>query len=176
MGEQITSYPDASSLSLKRPFDRCPAGAIACISSARFAAQLQNSIITGALRSGQTEGRTSGITEHPDLLFCAHAWLVCVCCACRLRPHGCRGYLVGWDVEKPVWWGAFRSILQQQPQECGLLMTEAPFNLPSIQASTMQVRQALPDACVFADLAGIPKRQLAPYCVPHRQYGASCAC
>ncbi|CAK0737465.1 hypothetical protein CVIRNUC_000917 [Coccomyxa viridis] len=71
VGEQITSYPDASSLSLKRPFDR--------------------------------------------------------------------GYLVGWDVEKPVWWRAFRSILQQQPQECGLLMTEAPFNLPSIQASTMQM-------------------------------------
>ena len=31
VGEQITSYPDASSLSLKRPFDRCPAHAIACI-------------------------------------------------------------------------------------------------------------------------------------------------
>lgn len=38
-----------------------------------------------------------------------------------------------------MWWRAFRNILQQQPQDCGLLMTEAPFNLPSIQASTMQV-------------------------------------
>ena len=46
---------------------------------------------------------------------------------------------MGWDVEKPVWWRAFRNILQQQPQECGLLLTEAPCNLPSIQASTMQV-------------------------------------
>ena len=55
---------------------------------------------------------------------------------------------MGWDVEKPVWWRAFRSILEQQPQECGLLMTEAPFNLPSIQASTMQVTQPLPDALV----------------------------
>ena len=70
---------------------------------------------------------------------------------------------MGWDVEKPVWWRAFRSILQQQPQECGLLMTEAPFNLPSIQASTMQVTQALPDACVFADLAGAPERQSTPH-------------
>lgn len=56
----------------------------------------------------------------------------------RLR-HGCRGYLVNWDVEKSVWWRAFKSMLQQQPQECGLLMTEPPFNLPSIQTSTMQV-------------------------------------
>jgi len=30
-------------------------------------------------------------------------------------------------------------MLQRQPQDCGLLMTEAPFNLPSIQTSTMQV-------------------------------------
>lgn len=30
-------------------------------------------------------------------------------------------------------------MLQQQPQDCGLLMTEAPFCLPSIQTSTMQV-------------------------------------
>ena len=74
---------------------------------------------------------------------------------------------MGWDVEKPVWWRAFRHILQQQPQECGLLMTEAPFNLPSIQASTMQVTQALPDACVSAHLAGVSKRQSAPHCVPH---------
>ncbi len=46
---------------------------------------------------------------------------------------------MSWDVEKSVWWRAFRSMLQQQPQDCGLLMTEAPFNLPSIQTSTMQV-------------------------------------
>ena len=59
---------------------------------------------------------------------------------------------MGWDVEKPVWWRAFRNILQQQPQECGLLMTEAPFSLPSIQASTMQVTQALPDALVSTHL------------------------
>jgi hypothetical protein len=51
----------------------------------------------------------------------------------------CRGYLVSWDVEKPVWWRAFKNMLQQQPQDCGLLMTEAPFCLPSIQTSTMQV-------------------------------------
>ena len=46
---------------------------------------------------------------------------------------------MSWEVEKSVWWRAFKSMLQQQPQDCGLLMTEAPFNLPSIQASTMQV-------------------------------------
>ena len=80
---------------------------------------------------------------------------------------------MGWDVEKPVWWRAFRSILQQQPQECGLLMTEAPFNLPSIQASTMQVTQALLDACVYAGLAGTSERQLAPHGGPHCQHGAS---
>ena len=51
----------------------------------------------------------------------------------------CRGYLVSWDVEKSVWWRAFKSTLEQQPQDCGLLMTEPPFNLPSIQTSTMQV-------------------------------------
>ncbi len=39
-----------------------------------------------------------------------------------------------------MWWRAFKSMLQQQPQDCGLLMTEAPFNLPSIQTSTMQVQ------------------------------------
>ena len=54
-----------------------------------------------------------------------------------------RGYLVSWDVEKSVWWRAFKSMLQQ-PQDCGLLMTEAPFNLPAIQTSTMQVN---PEHC-----------------------------
>ncbi|EIE26065.1 Actin/actin-like protein [Coccomyxa subellipsoidea C-169] len=54
------------------------------------------------------------------------------------RPFD-RGYLVNWDVEKAVWWRAFKSLLQMQPQDCGLLMTEPPFNLPSIQASTLQM-------------------------------------
>ena len=34
-------------------------------------------------------------------------------------------------------------MLQRQPQDCGLLMTEGPFNLPSIQTSTMQVTAML---------------------------------
>jgi len=46
---------------------------------------------------------------------------------------------VNWDVEKAVWWRAFKSLLQMQPQDCGLLMTEPLFNLPSIQALTLQV-------------------------------------
>ncbi len=53
---------------------------------------------------------------------------------------------MNWDVEKAVWWRAFKSLLQMQPQDCGLLMTEPPFNLPSIQASTLQV--LLNSACI----------------------------
>ena len=83
---------------------------------------------------------------------------------------------MGWDVEKPVWWRAFGGILQQQPQDCGLLMTEALFNLPSIQASTMQVAQAPPDALVLTPLRGAPDTQSAPHSVLHCQYGASRAC
>lgn len=52
VGEQIPSYPDASSLSLKRPFDRCPADAIAWITPAICADLQQYSIKAGALRSG----------------------------------------------------------------------------------------------------------------------------
>lgn len=46
---------------------------------------------------------------------------------------------MNWEVEKAVWWRAFKSLLQMQPQDCGLLMTEPLFNLPSIQALTLQV-------------------------------------
>ena len=73
VGEQITSYPDASSLSLRRPFDRCPADANACITPANPAAQLQKSISAGALRPSQTEAYTSD-PEHPGLVLSAHAW------------------------------------------------------------------------------------------------------
>ena len=47
---------------------------------------------------------------------------------------------MNWDIEKAVWWRALKSVLQVQPHDCGLLLTEPLFNLPAVQASTMQVR------------------------------------
>lgn len=100
------------------------------------------------------------------MLLCAHASLDMLLLSMQSHPHCHRGYLVAWDVEKPVWWRAFRNILQQQPQECGLLVTEAPFNLPSIQASTMQVTRALPDALKSTRLEGVHKGHSGLQTVP----------
>lgn len=98
VGDQLLSYRDASSLVLRRPFDR--SGPVnTCLHSTTFMP-------------------VSPLSKPPDY---------------------CRGYLVNWDVEKAVWWRAFKSLLQVQPQDCSLLMTEPPFNLPSIQSSTLQV-------------------------------------
>ena len=56
-----------------------------------------------------------------------------------------------------MWWRAFKSTLEQQSQECGLLMTEPPFNLPSIQTSTMQVRS---EHCQQVTQGQCPKKWL----------------
>ena len=67
---------------------------------------------------------------------------------------------MSWDVEKSVWWRAFKSMLQEQPQDCGLLMTEPPFNLPSIQTSTMQVTL---DATSSPRMGNAPRRGASPF-------------
>ncbi|BDA44347.1 Actin-related protein 6 [Coccomyxa sp. Obi] len=73
------------------------------------------------------------------------------------RPFD-RGYLVNWDVEKAVWWRAFKSLLQVQPQDCSLLMTEPPFNLPSIQSSTLQM---VFEEYGFSSFASLPAQPLS---------------
>lgn len=59
---------------------------------------------------------------------------------------------MGWETEKAVWWRALRSVLKVQPPDCGLLMTEPLFNLPSIQSATMQVRSVRMHATCAAEL------------------------
>ena len=86
-------------------------------------------------------------------------------CTLHSTMFHCRGYLVSWDVEKPVWWRAFKNMLQQQPQDCGLLMTEAPFCLPSIQTSTMQVTKLY----IYLSCWLRPAHDRGPFCLPSIQ-------
>ncbi len=66
---------------------------------------------------------------------------------------------MSWEVEKAVWWRALKGVLRVQPPECGLLMTEPLFNLPSIQCATMQARMAC--ACRPRSLPMLPLCLLA---------------
>ncbi|GAB4822961.1 hypothetical protein N2152v2_010007 [Parachlorella kessleri] len=50
-----------------------------------------------------------------------------------------RGYVVAWDVQKDIWLRALRQLLQVQPRECGLVLTEPYLNLPALREAALQV-------------------------------------
>ena len=52
----------------------------------------------------------------------------------NLRRPVDRGYVVNWDLQKEIWSHVFSKILKIDPRRCHLVLTEAPFNLPSIAA------------------------------------------
>ena len=41
--------------------------------------------------------------------------------------------MTNWSVQKDIWTHVFRNILKINPVYCSLLITEAPFALPSLQ-------------------------------------------
>ena len=45
--------------------------------------------------------------------------------------------MTNWSVQKEIWAHVFRNVLKVDPAHCNLLITEAPFALPSIQVRTM---------------------------------------
>eukprot|EP00271_Cylindrocystis_brebissonii_P004517 TRINITY_DN16211_c0_g1_i1.p1 TRINITY_DN16211_c0_g1~~TRINITY_DN16211_c0_g1_i1.p1 ORF type:complete len:478 (-),score=75.71 TRINITY_DN16211_c0_g1_i1:438-1871(-) len=57
----------------------------------------------------------------------------------NLRRPLDRGYVVNWEAQKEIWDRAFNVHLKVKPPECSLLLTEAPFTLPSIQKATDEV-------------------------------------
>ena len=46
--------------------------------------------------------------------------------------------MVNWDMERAVWGRAFSNVVSVEPRSCGLVLTEPPFNLPSIQDTQLQ--------------------------------------
>ena len=48
-----------------------------------------------------------------------------------------QGFVTNWSVQKEIWAHVFRNVLKVDPAHCNLLITEAPFALPSIQVRTM---------------------------------------
>ncbi|KAI9268776.1 actin-like protein ARP6 [Sporodiniella umbellata] len=75
-----------------------------------------------------------------------------------------KGYLVNWDIEKPIWDRVFKQGLA--PKETRLLITEPCFNLPVIQESYDQIifeeyefascyRAMAPQLCLYNELGGL---------------------
>ncbi|KAG2221077.1 hypothetical protein INT45_009735 [Circinella minor] len=75
-----------------------------------------------------------------------------------------RGFLTNWDVERPVWNRLFSNVLQIDPKDSRLLITEPCFNLKNIQEAYDQIifeeyefascyRTIAPELCTFNDLA-----------------------
>ncbi|RUS35466.1 hypothetical protein BC938DRAFT_483006 [Jimgerdemannia flammicorona] len=51
-----------------------------------------------------------------------------------------QGFLTNWEIEKEIWDRIFsKDVLQCEPEECGLVVTEPCFNLPNIQQTYDQI-------------------------------------
>lgn len=57
----------------------------------------------------------------------------------NLRRPIDKGYLVNLDLQKEIWNKIFKSILKIHPGQCGLVMTEPPFNFEGSRAALMKV-------------------------------------
>ncbi|KAI8146488.1 actin-related protein 6-like protein, partial [Fennellomyces sp. T-0311] len=75
-----------------------------------------------------------------------------------------RGFLTNWDVERPIWNRVFEKVLQVEPRDSRLLITEPCFNLANIQEAYDQMifeeyefascyRTIAPQLCTFNDIA-----------------------
>ncbi|KAI9495737.1 actin-like protein ARP6 [Zychaea mexicana] len=75
-----------------------------------------------------------------------------------------RGFLTNWDVERTIWNRVFDNVLQTEPKESRLLITEPCFNLANIQEAYDQMifeeyefascyRTIAPELCTFNDVA-----------------------
>lgn len=49
--------------------------------------------------------------------------------------------MTNWPVQKDIWAHVFRNILKINPIYCSLLITEAPFALPSLQVRRLSACQ-----------------------------------
>ncbi|CDH52255.1 arp6 actin-related protein 6 homolog [Lichtheimia corymbifera JMRC:FSU:9682] len=77
-----------------------------------------------------------------------------------------RGYLTNWGVERPIWNRLFGSVLNIDPKDSGILITEPCFNLSNIQEVYDQVifedyefascyRTTAPQLCIYNDISSI---------------------
>lgn len=56
------------------------------------------------------------------------------------RPFD-RGYLVNPDLQREIITRVFNSVLEINPEQCGLVITEPPFNFESCRAELLKVRK-----------------------------------
>ncbi|KAI8090104.1 actin-like protein ARP6 [Gilbertella persicaria] len=86
-----------------------------------------------------------------------------------------RGLLTNWNIERSIWHRLFKHVMQIDPKETRLLVTEPCFNLPAIQDGYDQVifeeyefnachRTMAPQLCLYNDLGGLFGDNAIPDC------------
>lgn len=50
-----------------------------------------------------------------------------------------KGYLVNWDTQRQVWGHVFQTLLKITPSDLNLVITEPPFNFPSVREAMVEV-------------------------------------
>ncbi|KZS97377.1 actin-like protein Arp6 [Sistotremastrum niveocremeum HHB9708] len=71
-----------------------------------------------------------------------------------------KGFIADWDAQKAVWDGIFDKVLNVEPSQTSLLITEPPFNLPNIQE---QYDQLIFEEYEFESYYRAPAAFFAPY-------------